>query len=137
MASAILTAMFPTVYTVCDIRASQALKQKDYGSLRYYVAYLTACRRMTAEYGVSLRDFDPCELAVVVGTIAEQSQASVFETVCGHIDDGSSRRVDARAIDFDKCSLHNRCIKHGDWGPDKGEIESENRRPGTNCSLTC
>src|SRR6266852_5957168 len=36
MASAILTAMFPTIYTVCDIRASQALGQKDYGSPRYY-----------------------------------------------------------------------------------------------------
>jgi hypothetical protein len=58
MASAILTAMFPTFYTVCDIRASAALGQKDYSSLRYYVAYLTACRRMAAECGVTLRDFD-------------------------------------------------------------------------------
>jgi hypothetical protein len=58
MASAILTAMFPTVYTVCDILASAALGQKDYGSLRYYVAYLSACRRMAAQHGVALRDFD-------------------------------------------------------------------------------
>jgi hypothetical protein len=58
MAPAILTAMFPTLYTVCDIRASQALGQKDYGSLRYYVAYLDYCRRIAAQYGVSLRDFD-------------------------------------------------------------------------------
>jgi hypothetical protein len=58
MATAFLTAMFPTIYTVCDIRASEALGQKDYGSLRYYVAYLAACRRMAAAYGVTLRDFD-------------------------------------------------------------------------------
>lgn len=58
MASAILTAMFPTLYTVCIFRASAALGQHDYGSLRYYVEYLAACRRMAMEYGVSLRDFD-------------------------------------------------------------------------------
>jgi hypothetical protein len=58
MASAILTAMFPTIYTVCDVRASEALGQKDYGSLRYYLAYLAACRSMAAQYGVTLRDFD-------------------------------------------------------------------------------
>jgi hypothetical protein len=58
MASAILTAMFPTLYTVCDFRASHALGQKDFSSLRYYVAYLAACREMAARYGVSLRDFD-------------------------------------------------------------------------------
>jgi len=58
MASAILTAMFPTIYTLCDIRASEALGQKDYGSLRYYLAYLDYCRRMAAQYGVTLRDFD-------------------------------------------------------------------------------
>ena len=58
MASAILTAMFPTLYTVCDFRASSALGVKDYSSLRYYVAYLAACREMAVRYGVSLRDFD-------------------------------------------------------------------------------
>ena len=58
MASAFLTAMFPTLYTVSDIRASEALGQKDCSSLRYYVAYLTACRRMAAHYGVTLRNFD-------------------------------------------------------------------------------
>jgi hypothetical protein len=58
MASAILTAMFPTLYTVCDIRASYALGQKDYGSLRYYLAYLDYCRRTAAQCGVTLRDFD-------------------------------------------------------------------------------
>ena len=58
MASAFLTVMFPTIYTVCDIRASQALGQKDYGSLRYYVAYLDYCQRTARQLGVSLRDFD-------------------------------------------------------------------------------
>jgi hypothetical protein len=58
MVAAILTSMFPTFYTVCDFRASAALGQKDYSSLRYYVAYLAACRNMAVEYGVSLRDFD-------------------------------------------------------------------------------
>ena len=59
MASAILTAMFPTIYTVCDFRASEAMGQKkDRSSLRYYVAYLAACRRMAKQYGVTLRDFD-------------------------------------------------------------------------------
>lgn len=57
-ASAILTAMFPTIYTVCDFRASAALGQRDLSSLRYYLAYLAACRRMAAEYSISLRDFD-------------------------------------------------------------------------------
>jgi hypothetical protein len=58
MASAVLTALFPNVYTVCDVRASEALGQRDLSSLRYYVAYLTACARMAAEHGVSLRDLD-------------------------------------------------------------------------------
>jgi hypothetical protein len=58
MASAILTAMFPTLYTVCDFRASRAVGVKDRSSLRFYVAYLAACRGMAAQSGVSLRDFD-------------------------------------------------------------------------------
>jgi hypothetical protein len=58
MASAILAAMFPALYTVCDFRASRALGVKDLSSLRFYVAYLAACREMVSEYGVSLRNFD-------------------------------------------------------------------------------
>ena len=58
MASAFLTAMFPTLYTVCDFRASHALGQKDYASLRYYIAYLDYCQRTAAQHGVSMRDFD-------------------------------------------------------------------------------
>ena len=58
MATAILTAMFPAIYTVCDFRASAALGQRDYSSPRYYVAYLAACHRMAADHGVTLRDFD-------------------------------------------------------------------------------
>jgi len=58
MASAILTAMFPERYTVCDFRASHALGQKDNNSLRYYVAYLDYFQMTAAEFGVTLRDFD-------------------------------------------------------------------------------
>jgi len=58
MASAILTAMFPTLYTVCDFRASHALGHKDFSSLRYYIEYLAECRAMATQYRVSLRDFD-------------------------------------------------------------------------------
>jgi hypothetical protein len=43
---------------VCDFRASHALGIKNHGSLRYFVAYLAACRELAARYGVSLRDFD-------------------------------------------------------------------------------
>jgi hypothetical protein len=58
MASALLTAMFPSLYTVCDFRASSALGLNDGSSLRFYDAYLAACRKIAAENGVSLRDFD-------------------------------------------------------------------------------
>jgi hypothetical protein len=58
MASAILTAMFPTLYTVCDFRASHALDVKDSSGLPFYIVYLAGCREMAARYGVSLRDFD-------------------------------------------------------------------------------
>ena len=58
MATAILTSMFPRFYTVLDVRASEALGQRDLSSPRYFLAYLTACRRMAAEFGVTLRDFD-------------------------------------------------------------------------------
>jgi hypothetical protein len=58
MASAILTAMFPNLYTVCDFRASRALGVEDGNSLRFYVAYLAACREIAFQSGVSLRDLD-------------------------------------------------------------------------------
>ena len=58
MASAILTAMLPTLYTVCDFRASHAMGVEDSNGLRFYVAYLAACREMAARYGVSLRNLD-------------------------------------------------------------------------------
>ena len=58
MASAILTAMFPELYTVCDFRASEALGVKDGNDVDFYVTYLDACRRMAKECGVTLRDFD-------------------------------------------------------------------------------
>jgi len=58
MASAILTSMFPELYTVCDFRASAALGVRDGNDVDFYVEYLDACRRMAKEYGVTLRDFD-------------------------------------------------------------------------------
>ena len=49
MASAILTAMFPELYTVCDFRASEALGVEDGNDVDFYVAYLDACRRMASD----------------------------------------------------------------------------------------
>jgi hypothetical protein len=58
MASAILTAMFPKLYTVSDFRASAALGVKDGNDVNFYIAYLEACRSMAEQYGITLRDFD-------------------------------------------------------------------------------
>ena len=58
MASALLTSMFPQLYTVCDFRASEAMGVDDRNDVAFYVAYLAACREMAKKYGVSLRDFD-------------------------------------------------------------------------------
>lgn len=58
MASAILTAMFPELYTVSDFRASEALGVKDSSDVDFYVSYLEACRRIAKEHEVSLRNFD-------------------------------------------------------------------------------
>jgi hypothetical protein len=58
MASAILTAMFPELYTVCDFRASEALGVNDGNDVNFYVAYLKACREMSKKYAVTLRDLD-------------------------------------------------------------------------------
>jgi hypothetical protein len=58
IASAILTSMFPELYTVCDFRASEALGVKDRNDVDFYIVYLDACLRMAKEYGATLRDFD-------------------------------------------------------------------------------
>jgi hypothetical protein len=58
MASAILTGMFPELYTVCDFRAAEALGMKDSDDVDFYTSYLEFCRRTAKEYGVSLRNFD-------------------------------------------------------------------------------
>jgi len=58
IASAILTSMFPELYTVCDFRASEALGVDDRNDVDFYVAYLHACRRIAKEYCVTLRNFD-------------------------------------------------------------------------------
>ena len=46
MASAILTAMFPELYTVSDFRASEALGVKDGNDVEFYIVYLEACRSL-------------------------------------------------------------------------------------------
>ena len=58
MASAILTALFPDLYTVCDFRASEAMGVDDRNDIAFYVEYLEACRGIARKYGVSLRDLD-------------------------------------------------------------------------------
>ena len=58
MASAILTAMFPTRYTVCDFRASRLSASRTTAACLTMSPYLAACRGMAAQYGVSLRNFD-------------------------------------------------------------------------------
>src|SRR5208282_2168911 len=61
MASAILTAMYQETYTIADYRAMEALGEPnaDYYNLNMYLHnYLPACRRLSAEAGVSLRTLD-------------------------------------------------------------------------------
>ncbi len=59
VASAILTAIDPTRYTILDFRALESLgnKSKD-RSVHFYLVYLDACRMLASAHGVSLRDFD-------------------------------------------------------------------------------
>jgi hypothetical protein len=59
VASAILTAIYPTRYTILDFRALESLgnKSKD-RSVNFYLVYLDACRQLAENHGVSLRDFD-------------------------------------------------------------------------------
>lgn len=58
MASAILTAINPELYTVLDYRALEALGSKDSDDIDLYVLYVEACKRMSEEYGVDMRTFD-------------------------------------------------------------------------------
>lgn len=59
MASAILTAIDQNKYTVIDIRALEALGSKAMIDLNFYLDhYFPECLRLSAQAGVSLRQFD-------------------------------------------------------------------------------
>lgn len=59
MASAILTAINPARYTVFDYRALESLGVENWPeSIRFYVAYLNACRKLASVHGKSLRNLD-------------------------------------------------------------------------------
>jgi len=71
MASAILTVFDPCRYTVLDVRAWASLERLGLRELglktsmsldnaETYGAYLSACRRLAVEHGVSLRTLDRC-----------------------------------------------------------------------------
>lgn len=59
VASAILTAINETQFTIIDFRALEALGvQTVYRSIDLYLAYLAACRGLAAQHGVTLRTLD-------------------------------------------------------------------------------
>jgi hypothetical protein len=60
VASAILTTMFPTRFTVIDFRALQSLgcENDDDGTINFYLVYLNACKDWAEQYKCTLRDLD-------------------------------------------------------------------------------
>jgi len=59
VASAILTAIDPSQYTIIDFRALEALGYTGSDrTIDFYLGYLSKCRDFAKEYKVSLRDFD-------------------------------------------------------------------------------
>jgi hypothetical protein len=59
MASAILTMMHPSVYTIIDIRALDALGVEDWpNTSAFYEAYLGRCREIAMRHDRSLRTLD-------------------------------------------------------------------------------
>jgi hypothetical protein len=59
VASAILTTIHPTKYTVIDFRALESLGVSKWdGSVRYYLSYLRACSEVALKHKVSLRPLD-------------------------------------------------------------------------------
>jgi hypothetical protein len=59
VASAIMTAIKPKLYTVIDIRALQSLGTRTTcRSIDFYVAYLKYCRDLASQYKVKLRTLD-------------------------------------------------------------------------------
>jgi hypothetical protein len=58
IASAILTAIDPERFTILDFWALEALGRTTRNrSVDFYLTYLTACRRLATEHGVTLLDF--------------------------------------------------------------------------------
>jgi hypothetical protein len=59
VASAVMTNIKPDQFTVIDFRALEALGVKTSDrSLCFYLAYLSKCRELARELGMSLRDLD-------------------------------------------------------------------------------
>jgi hypothetical protein len=59
VASAILTVIHPTKYTVIDFRALESLGVSKWdGSVNYYLSYLRACSELAIKHDVSLRTLD-------------------------------------------------------------------------------
>jgi hypothetical protein len=59
VASAILTTIHPTKYTVIDFRALESLGVSKWdGSVDYYLGYLRACSELAFKHKVSLRTLD-------------------------------------------------------------------------------
>lgn len=59
VASAILMTIDPGHYTVIDFRALESLGHRDVSpTLSFFLAYLHACRSLSAAHNVNLRDFD-------------------------------------------------------------------------------
>jgi hypothetical protein len=59
VASAIMTAIDPSRYTIIDFRALEALGYTGSDrTIDFYLGYLSKCRDLAKEYKVSLRDFD-------------------------------------------------------------------------------
>jgi len=64
-ASAILTILYPELFTISDYRVSRSLKEKfnidapeTISTEKEYFAYLDACKKLAKENGLSLRDCD-------------------------------------------------------------------------------
>ncbi len=59
VASAVMTAINPTPYTIIDFRALEAFGITEYNeTVDFYLEYLTRCRMLAREHNVGLRELD-------------------------------------------------------------------------------
>lgn len=61
VASAVLTAMKPEMFTIIDFRALESLgetQRRTWYSIDFYLRYLQACREIAKQHNVSLRTLD-------------------------------------------------------------------------------